>query len=291
MKRLFIAISLIGLLYWGYMKSIDNFSISNISLNNWVKIKDAPFPTPEQIAVASEILEQPFRYMGRGRQCFVFESEDGNYILKFIKCQRVNVSTLYETFPLPKFLDKKRKAKIKERRDRLKQLLTSYSLAFDPLTSQTGVLFCSIQPMAPLQKQVTLIDKLGMKHSLDMAQAPFVLQQKGTKVMPLLKELLAKGDKKQLKVRLNQLVDLFVERSKTAVINPDNSLFRHCNIGFTKTRAIYLDVGTFVRRPKASRRKYLKEELNQLRPVLDWLKKHDENLADYFEKRLNQERT
>jgi hypothetical protein len=279
MKKIIVIFATIWLLYWGYSKSVANFSCANITPTHWITVKNVPQHSSQELSAVREILSQDFRYLGRGCEFFVFESKDKKYVLKFLKCQRMNVSSFYEYFPF--FADK-----IKHKQKRLKKALVSMALAYDPLFAQTGTLFVQNQPSTQIQQEVTLIDRLGISHKIDLSKVPFALQEKGTEMMAELKALHAKGDKDTLKARLDQLIALIQERSKTDILNPDHSLVLHGNVGFTQERAIYLDIGGFTYRPKADKRKYLKKELDQLKPVLLWLKSHDKELADYFRNTL-----
>ncbi len=288
MKKFTLIIVAIIASYFGYNKANHNFSVANITLQDWQPIAHLPHNSEDEIKQAKKILDQPFSYLGKGRQSFVFESKDGKYILKFIKCQRINVSNFYTDIPLPHFLDKKRKGKLYERTDRVKRLLTSWSLAKDPLDEQTGILLLHIEPRIELLQTVTLIDKLGFSHTLSIDSVPFILQEKAQQVMPVLKGLLKQNKDKELNTRFTQLIDLFIQRASLGIINPDSSLLKHGNIGFLKDRAIYIDLGTFKRSKKSASRDYLAKDLKKLLPIVKWLKKHDKQLANDFLFELNE---
>lgn len=282
LKTFFVALTLVYSGIWGYNKINQNFSLENISLKRWATTNKAPHNNAEEREKAEKILSQPFKYLAKGRQSFAFESQDGNYVLKFIKCQRINVTHLYETFPLPLYLDQKRKANLEERQDRLKRMFTSMSLAKAPLKDLTGILYIHIQPASEQQKTVELLDRLGFSHKVAIYSVPFILQQKAQKVMPTLKALLAKKDIEGLKKRLDQLISLFVERASRGIIDPDKGLLTRNNIGFLEDRAIYIDLGTFKRSKKSASAAYLEKDFKKLSPIIKWLKAHDKKLADNF---------
>ena len=287
MKNLFITAILLYAALWGYNKANHNFYVSNITLKHWVPLEHSPSNTADETKEAQAILHQPFKYLAKGRQSFIFESEDKKYVLKFIKCQRINVSDTYEKFPLPAFLDKKRKNNLLERDDRLKRMFTSMALAKDPLKELTGILYLHITPTQELQKTVTLIDRLGFSHSVVIDSVPFILQKKADKVFPVLKKLMKAKDTKGLKVRLDQLINLFVQRASLGIIDPDKGLLTRNNIGFIEDRAIYIDLGTFKRSAKSASRKYLAPDLKKLAPIVRWLKSHDKQLARQFVDTMN----
>ncbi len=277
---LFILLLLIGI--WGYKKLNANFSPENITLKTWPKVENPPVNDPKYL----KILDQSFRYLGKGRQSFVFESEDKKYVLKFIKCQRINVTDFYKEIPLPRFLDKKRKANLYERQDRVERLFTSMQLAYNPLKELTGTLFLHVtqQPIEPVE----LIDKLGFTHTVDLTHVPFALQIKAEKIMPTLKDLYKKGDLKGLEIRLNQIIDLFVKRANLGILDKDSSLLLHDNIGFTETRAIYIDIGTFKRSKKATTKKALKRDFKTLKPIERWLRAKNPTLALSFSQKIKE---
>ncbi len=286
---LLFALSLaFGLGYWGYVQLNHNFCISHITLDEWTPAKTVPANSPSEIAEAKKILNQPFTYLGKGRQSFVFISQDGNYVLKFVKAHRANASWLYKSVPLPGFLDKMRKAKLLLTQNELRKFFISLSLAKEPLQSMTGILYLHSSPLHELQKKVTLIDRIGMSHTIDSDSVPFLLQIKADKVWDTLETLWAKKDMAALKTRLKQLVALFVERANCGIIDPDTRLLKNDNIGFVEDRAIYIDLGTFRKSLKSQSPEYLLKDFAVLTPILQWLQKKDMHLALYFEQQMQE---
>lgn len=57
--------------------------ISNLSYN-----KDWDIPSSLEESAVDEILSQSFHFLGSGKQCYAFESQDRKYVLKFIKQSR-----------------------------------------------------------------------------------------------------------------------------------------------------------------------------------------------------------
>lgn len=283
MKKTFFYIAALFVVLYAFNRLNGNFSVANIRLNTWIEVQAPDCPMTAEV---DAILDQPFRYLGRGRQFFAFESEDGKYILKFIKCQRINVTDFYKKVPLPTFLDKKRQRNLQQKEERLRRLFASMSLAYMPLKEQTGILYLHMQPRKMKEKKVLLIDRVGLHHTLDISTVPFILQKKAMKVMPVLKKLYAENRMPELTDRLHQLVELFTERAEMGILNLDNAVFRHNNIGFIEERAIYIDVGSFVQGTKVQAMKKLNKDLKKLKPIYWWLKKRDKELAASFLKEI-----
>lgn len=281
MKKSLVLV-LLGLGIWGYNLLNHNFRESNLHLTRWPASAHSLPHTQAEIKTAKEILKQPFHYLGRGRQSYVFESLDGLYVLKFIKCQRVNFSNFYEKVSLPPFLDKLRRAHIEEKEDRLLRLFRSFYLAEQYLKDDCGLIFMHIQPTCDINHTITVSDRMGRSHKVVIDSVPYVLQRKAQPILPVLRQLLQQGDIDGLKRRLDQLVTLFMRRANQGIINPDNRLLLNNNIGFVADRAIYIDVGTFQRSSKSAQPKYLAYDFKKLKPIHKWLKSHDPELAAYF---------
>ncbi len=282
MKKLFYLFLLLGIGVWALSEINGNFSKDNITLNEWPSTDAATPNSPEELQQAKKILDQPFSYLGQGRQSFIFESNDGLWVLKFVKCGRINRSDTYKNIWLPSFLDRLRQDDLTERNARRTRMFNSLSLAKDPLQKQTGVLLLHINPSKELMQPVTLIDRLGLTHTIDIDEHPFVLQKKAQGGFATLKALLKENKKEELRDRLNQLLDLFVQRASLGIVNPDGKLIRHNNVGFLANRAIYIDLGTLKRSQKSSDPAYLEKDFQRLDPILNWLRANDKALAEEF---------
>ncbi|MCB1084591.1 MAG: hypothetical protein KDK60_00655, partial [Chlamydiia bacterium] len=60
------------------------------------------------IAETLQALKQPYHYLGKGSQSFVFLSEDKKYVIKFFKHQRWRLPSMIEALPLPRVWEQKR---------------------------------------------------------------------------------------------------------------------------------------------------------------------------------------
>jgi hypothetical protein len=136
-------------------------------------------------------------------------------------------------------------------------------------------------------KAVLLKDRFGMTHEIDIDSVPFVIQRKAERVMPELMRHLEAGNIEALNCRLDQLIDLIVERARMGIVDPDGRLLRNNNIGFLPDRAIYIDMGTFFRSYKSCDVQHLRSDFRQLKPIVKLLKSHDPQLAKDFQSRMN----
>ena len=107
----------------------DGFALSKIQSD----LK--PDPRWKQGSSTEEIqpiLSQPFSYLGKGSQCYVFESQDGNYVLKFFRHRRYQPPKWITLFAPHNYLERKR-----ERRE---ELFQSCFLAQEELRESSGLI-------------------------------------------------------------------------------------------------------------------------------------------------------
>lgn len=258
--------------WWGYEQAVDNFHERYIYLKEWPEASDATAGL--KVSEVRSILDQPFSYLDKGRQFYAFESADGKYVLKFIKCQRFN------EFDFP-FIKEMRKVRVKEKQQRLKALFQSCQLSLDPLSDLTGVLFTHLVNKPEVEKKVTLIDRVGFQHVINIDEAPFVLQYRAQKVIPTFENEIGKEYE-----RIDQIIHLFVNRAKRFVIDTDGGIFVRDNIGFLGERAVFIDIGTFIKSEQSMTRKQLTEDFEKLQPFALWLEEKNRAFATYFFKEV-----
>ena len=70
----------------------------------------------EEVEEIKQALNQEYTYFSKGCQSFVFLSEDQSYVLKFFKNKKWRLNPIFNSIPLPKFLEYKRdKSKMKKK--------------------------------------------------------------------------------------------------------------------------------------------------------------------------------
>ena len=145
-------------------KETAGFSIRRISA-----APTLPFTNQGETLATQEILKQPFHYLARGGQTFVFVSEDQKYVLKFFK----NSPNAF--VPLKKYHTKKI--------GKLMRDIEGYLLAFERLPEESGLIFLKLDTETPFDQTVTIVDKLGIQHELSLQKTLFVVQKKGVSVI------------------------------------------------------------------------------------------------------------
>lgn len=146
-----------------------------------------------------------------------------------------------------------------------------------------------------MKKEVTIIDKLGFQHIVDLGTVPFILQEKGTTFRDVLDDLIKKGDLETAKKRIGQIIDLYISEYQKGLYDRDHGVMH--NAGFVGERPIHLDVGKM---SKDDRMKIMSEHQKDMdlvaAKIQDWLQKQhpkeypelngymQEKLTKYFEK-------
>lgn len=262
---LFTCVSLIHFLY----KIRSGYNIRKIS---HFKNLD-PSELSEQDSL---ILSQKFTYLSRGRQSFVFVSEDDKYVLKIPRTDHINTPIIAKIFsPL---LKKHKTHQVKE----VKKNLQSLDIAKSLLVKETALLSIHKGINCPKNFLVKIEDPLGVSQMINLKNMHFAIQRK----LPLWADtfLNAKNnnakDRKELLVK--SAIDLFLNRSKKSVANRDKTFDQ--NFGFENEITYQIDIGDFCleedrKDPVNNRRRFL-DSLNTLNK---WLEKNDPEMIPFLE--------
>lgn len=215
-----------------------------------------------------QILYSPFRYLGKGRQCFVFES--GDFVLKFFNRNYLQV---------PWYGGAKERLK---RAKRMGFYEKSYEIAQRELGEE--IVYLHLGPSQGLP-EVLLIDKIGREFLVDLNQVPFVLQRKGTPIYPTLQAIYDQEGMEGLKREISQFVEAVQKRIAKGVADADSDV-EH-NWGYTEGRLFHLDPGRLYYEKDLQNPEHLKREWhNATHGLHKWLKNHYPEAALYLENQI-----
>lgn len=218
-------------------RQTDGFTVSKIAQ---VFIDEPITPFDERY------LEQPFRYVEKGGQSYVFLSEDQQYILKVFRFSKyTNVSILSRIFPLQYFKEKKQKL-IKQ----LKTTLSSYAIAYSELPEETGILGVHLTGHHHLQTPLRIIDKLGIMHTLSSDNYAFVIQKKAIPVKEQVALFAKQGQRENIISCFSNLFSLLKMRMDKGIEDSDPNLAK--NFGFYQEKAVQIDGGRFTKEKNPS---------------------------------------
>lgn len=205
---------------WGcgglWYRATDGFRVARIC-GEWPLVGEERVPDEVR-----EILRGPFRYLGRGRQMFVWEC--GDLVLKIPRADRYR----------PNF----RNGNSYDRPQRQARLMQSLGIARDELREALGVVYVHLGWGDV--GSVVLSDRLGRKHTVSLDGTPFVLQKK----CQLLRDMSA--DIQELGWASWETWEADCKVRGIGTKDPHLSK----NVGWDGTRAVQMDVGTFYRVPQ-----------------------------------------
>lgn len=185
------------------------------------KMRVTFFPHPEwDVPLDPELLasfNQPFHYIDKGSQCYVFESEDQKTVIKFFRFSEPRSSLKIFT------------------------LFNAVHIAFERLKEETGILYIHLNPTTLGLPVLRCKDAIGRSYALPLDECRFAVQKKAQKFQCAMEEAIKSPA--LMKTRIDQFIELLLSRTAKGVYNSDPSLSR--NFGFLEDRAIELDFGNY----------------------------------------------
>ena len=90
---------------------------------------------------------------------------------------------------------------------------------------------------------LTLYDKIGVRHRINLEDFEFVLQKRARPFYPTLQQWIDHGEHNKARIGLMSFVALLQKRHRLGLSDKDPDL--RTNFGFIETRAIEFDAGRF----------------------------------------------
>lgn len=267
-------------------KQTDSFTIWAISSN---RPYDPTFDTrPLNLSEEKELaiaLSQKYHYFGCGGQAYAAFSEDGRYAIKFFKQRLFKRSLFLNSAPLPFFLHRFREKRNFKRDDKLIRDFFSYRVAFDELQQETSLVYVHLNSTDHLRKKLTVTDRLGIAHQIDLDRTNFVVQRRANMIYDRIDELMKRGDEKRALEVIGSVFSLIVTRAEKGFIDRDPNVRTNC--GLIEDRAIKIDVGRFIKADVTDVKKYIEEELLEIStPFREWIQEKHPSLIPSFDQKL-----
>jgi hypothetical protein len=293
-KKFKIAIALLvgvystHLIKKSYEKKTDGFKVESI-------LSNIPFypqfvtqePSSSEMETIDQILDQPFYYLGKGYQCFAFESADRCYVIKFCRHSRLRNSYIYDHIPLPQFLDRKRKLTSQKKTDKLLRHLSSYKFAFENLKEEAALIFMHLNKSSNLSKTLTFFDKIGSKFTLNMDHVEFFIQKKINPFYPTLEKMIVQGDHHAVRSIIDDLMQILVKRSNLGMCDKDAKLDR--NFGILDGRVHQIDIGSYRPIVQEITKDFLYDDIKTTTSSLKkWLHEKEPSLGAYLDQKVNE---
>jgi hypothetical protein len=230
---------------------------------------EAPSPSPEEASLIHSILKGKLRYLAKGGQVYVFESEDQKWVVKFMKyhLERPPLISLLKG-ALLNFHSFDETIEIRKKR-RL-SLFEGNLLAKAHYPEASGLLYLHLNPTSLSWGFTTLVDKEGSEHLVNLDAIPFIIQRKATPFAEEIAALAAAGDKEKISSHCSALLAFINRLHDLGFVDKDYGVYK--NFAFCEETIIHLDMGKLEKFPAPLDPDSRKEELSQInRRLAMWL--------------------
>ncbi|MBX7067035.1 MAG: hypothetical protein K1X28_07380 [Parachlamydiales bacterium] len=199
----------------------------------------------------NSLLNQPFHYLDKGSQCYVFESKDRQIVIKLFR-----------------FSDARSELKVFT-------LFNAAHIAFQRMKEETGLLYIHLNISQENLPTIRLKDAIGRTYRLRLDEYRFAIQKKAKSFEIAMQEALK--DPILMQSRINQFAALLKTRVEKGIYNSDPTLGR--NFGFLENQAIELDFGNFKPILPHSREIEIERYAGKFR---EWLKQNAPEWVSYL---------
>jgi hypothetical protein len=240
-----------------------------------------PLPSEEQ-KVLDQILSQQFTYYSKGSQAYVFISEDKKYILKFFKQNKLRPKSWLAYIPLsfnPYYQEQIFKKK------KCQATFNACKTAFLELKKESGLIYVHINNNRDMNKKVTIFDKNGKRHVVDIGKTCFYVQKRAQLIYSRISELMHNKDIEGAKNIITSVFSLIDFLGKKGVVDNDPILRK--NFGLIDDVAVQIDVGKLRIDPVRQSNLAYKQEVGSITNSFKvWLEKNYPELSEHFEQCL-----
>lgn len=284
--KCFLYVAILFVIFYGlgrlYYYTTGGFTLGNITYElaynpRW----EIPSLSSDKKNEIDQILNQNFYYLGKGCQSYVFESEDSKYVLKFIKYQRFRPKPWLDYLTFIPFMNQHLQDKIETKREKLHGVFTSWKIAYENLQKETGVLYIHLNKSKTLNKTLTLFDKMGFKHTLDLDNYEFLVQLKADMLCSTLNKWMAEGEIESSQELITQLIKRIISEYERGYADNDHALMQ--NTGVLDLQPVHVDVGQFVKNNRVQDVSVRNQELfNKTWKFRIWLENQHPILAEHI---------
>ncbi len=262
----------------------------DFSLNHLVRpsLKGSRWARTDEPKDLKNILAQKYTYLGKGKQAYVFVSEDGEHVFKLFKPHfpyfhyhllgkpcKIGVSKL----PFAKSIFEK--IYTKQCEEQKEKEFQSYVNSFELLKEETELEYLHLAQTDHLQHKLQLYDKIGILREVDLDDTCFLIQKKTDLLYPALASLIKKGETEKAR----QLIQSFVNLSFQFILKGiDNPTTVDKNFGCIGLKPVQIDVGrVLVMESFAKTGPNLDQIYYSVHHMKKWLTPRSKILCEYLE--------
>lgn len=219
----------------------DDFHFANITSPKAQDKSLAIETTLQEKAFLKKILDQPYRYLGKGAQCYAFGSEDGHYVIKFFKFKHLRPSLIVTLLPPAFGLKEFKEKNVARKKRKLDEVFQGHFIAYKYDRDYSGLTYIHLTPTDDLHLTAKVVDKLGLNHQIPLDPIVFVIQKRGKTYKDVVGPLLMDGRVDEAVDRATSVLDMYIEEYKRGIWDRDHGISH--NIGFIGERPFHLDIG------------------------------------------------
>lgn len=275
-----------------YYRLTDDFRIANMTYEmpynpGW----EIPPLKASETRRIKNILNQPFTYLGKGAQSYVFASEDKQHVIKFFKFKHIKPKWWMEAFASVPFLKTFYHRQSAKKKRQLNGVFFGYKLAYDVHQEETGIVFLHLNKTTDWNQQVTILDKIRRKHVLPLDPTVFIIQKNAKVTRQEMQEALDNGNLPLAKKRISQIFDLYLKEYAKGIYDRDHGVLH--NTGFFGDQPVHLDVGKLSKDLNMKKPQVHRADLEKIRRKFElWLKdqypKESQELAAFMEEKFTE---
>lgn len=190
---------------------------------------DTPFRSEWEISSdlsreeVCKILSQAYAYLDRGAQCYVFASQDGEYVLKIFRFDRKDKKTTLM--------------------EKVNALFLGSILAYERAREETGLLFLHLNRTENAFPLLQLTGPLGQPFSLKLDSYRFAIQKRVRPFRESLMNAYRSSDPEEMPQLLDAFLEVLSSRVDKGIRNSDPAVSR--NFGFLGKQAFEIDFGNY----------------------------------------------
>ena len=193
--------------------------------------------------------------------------------MKFVKYQRFRPQAWLDYFESIPLINRYRLGKIEKKQKKLDMLFTSWKVAYDHLKPETGLVYVHLNKSNDLQQALTIHDKMGFEHKLNMDDMEFLLQKRANMLCSTINNFMQNDQTAEAKELIDNLLNMILSEYSRGLADNDHALMQ--NTGAIGTMPVHIDVGQFVINPEISNPDVYKQELfSKTFKFRTWLAKH-----------------
>ena len=208
------------------------------------------------------VFSQPFNYLNKGRQCFVFESKDHKYVLKLLNKNHLYFPKILKKLP---FVD----SIVKRRNERKKYVLDSFFLAWQKLKDQSKICYLNQNRNVFKENKVKLVFNYGLSKEIDLNDYFFVVQKRAELIYPKIHEIYKKNGIEEVLEIADRFLEFVAFRVQNNIVDEDMDV--EINYGFCQDELMLIDTGRLRKKDLSSESEFSKELFKSTKKFRKWL--------------------